>query len=287
MTCRTLRLLRVVARTVGSVAICHAAAANLLAQSAPPLGEYTCVQFSIAFSLQEQFRTHIVSGKSGLELAAGAGVQFLKAPLDVVVEAGNRYTLRGTTGRGTYAYNSRSGALTFTGDANLLKLTKYFVADDRTAVMAFEPSPGLFWQCDNITLRVPRAAATPARAPSTASPASMPAATGSATAQEFSGRFDGSYTCGAAPAALQLEMRAAADGALTAVFTAGGANGTPRLSYSMTGQWSGNRFRLVPGKWIEHPPNWEMVPLSGTLQGGRARGSISYPRCSTFDVTRK
>jgi hypothetical protein len=259
------------------------AEAQASAPPPPPLGVYTCVQFSLSAELQVQYKTHIVSGKSGLEVAPGWGVQFLKAPLDVVIEPGNRYTLRGTTGRGTYAYNERTGALTFTGDANLLKLLRYSIAADKTAIMAFEPSPGLNWQCDNIAFRVPRAAAAVAPAP----PTTLPVATGTATAQQFTGRFDGTYGCGQGRVALQLELRASPGGELRAVFTGGGTNAQPREVFSLTGEWRGNAFRLLPERWIDHPTNHVMTPLAGTLVDGKLSGIVNYPGCSTFDATRR
>jgi hypothetical protein len=257
-------------------------ATTALAQpsGAPPLGVYTCVQFSLSAQLQVQYKTNLVTRRQGLEIGDGWNVSFMKAPIDVVLEPGNRYTLRGPMARGTYTWNERTRALTFTGDANLLKLLRFAVAADRTAILSFEPSPGLNWQCDNIAFRIPRAAAA-------APPTTLPAATGTATAEDFTGRFTGTYICAQTHVALQLELRASPSGALRAVFSGGGTNAQPRVSFSLTGEWRGNAFRLLPEKWIEHPANYVMIPLAGTLQNGRVSGIVNYPRCETFEAARQ
>jgi hypothetical protein len=77
------------------------------------------------------------------------------------------------------------------------------------------------------------------------------------------------------------------DGSLTAIFTGGGVNGTPRERYSLNRAWTNQGLSLQPDKAIEQPPNSVMAPLADTLQGGRILGRVVHPQCTQLVVDRK
>ncbi len=105
--------------------------------------------------------------------------------------------------------------------------------------------------------------------------------------ESLSGHFEGSYFCRQGETAIQLDMRAAANGTLAAIATFGGNNGIPRGRYSLTGNVTGNSFRLVPEKWIEQPTNYVMTALSGAIERGAISGTVESPTCSTMSLIRK
>jgi Lipoprotein LpqB beta-propeller domain len=105
--------------------------------------------------------------------------------------------------------------------------------------------------------------------------------------EPLSGHFEGTYFCSQGETAIQLDMRAGANGTLAAIVTFGGTNGIPRGRYSLTGNVTGNSFRLSPEKWIEQPANYVMTALSGAIERGAISGTVESPTCSTMSLIRK
>jgi hypothetical protein len=62
----------------------------------------------------------------------------------------------------------------------------------------------------------------------------------------------------------------------------------PNGSYELTGNFSAAKgLVLIPDYWINQPPGYEMVGLSGPSPSGNSmHGTVQGVNCTTFSVTR-
>src|SRR5262249_7642096 len=108
----------------------------------------------------------------------------------------------------------------------------------------------------------------------------------------LTGTWTGSYTCGQGKTGLRLVIHPAPDGTLTATFdfyAVPGNPGIPSGSFTMTGTYSAAGLDLMPDYWISQPPGYSMVGLNAgppAKADTTLNGSVSYPGCTTFTVTR-
>jgi len=105
----------------------------------------------------------------------------------------------------------------------------------------------------------------------------------------------GFYECAQGKTALQLTLDLDTDSTVSAIFDFGPHPdnvAVPPGSYRLTGRWGEDGARLVvdlvPDRWINQPPNYEMVGLSAATgsRRQRMRGQISNPSCGALDVQR-
>jgi WD40-like Beta Propeller Repeat len=138
---------------------------------------------------------------------------------------------------------------------------------------------------------LPAGSATGTSAPGAAStPVTTSAATPAPTAarpESLTGHFEGTYVCSAGETAMELDIRAAPDGTLTATMSFGGSANARVGRYALAGRWTGNSFQLAPEKWVDQPPNYVMTPLSGTISGGVIAGRVEHPRCGAMRLQRR
>lgn len=109
---------------------------------------------------------------------------------------------------------------------------------------------------------------------------------GSAFAQSadlFGGDWSGAYMCQQGQTPMTLLMLPRDDGSVTAAmeFTVGDTKG----SYRLTGRpGRDGSLKLVPANWIRRPEGFEMVGLTGRLEGSRFSGRIDHSACGEFSV---
>jgi len=132
-----------------------------------------------------------------------------------------------------------------------------------------------------------------ATASAKASPASPAAGPRSALSPaRLTGTWTGTYLCPQGRTGLRLVLRAASNGALAATFDfypVDGNPGVPSGSFTLTGSYSAQGFRLRPGHWISKPPDYLMVSLTGPAPGKNdttLTGAVTGPGCTTFSVSR-
>ncbi len=121
-------------------------------------------------------------------------------------------------------------------------------------------------------------------------------AAGPAAAQTNSaglaGTWRGSYTCAQGLTALTLVITGAGENlAARFEFSAHPSNpGVPSGSFTLAGRFEAKtgEITLTPVSWIDRPPDYQMVPLSGRVRdGGRAiAGRVLTEGCSSFSVER-
>jgi hypothetical protein len=135
----------------------------------------------------------------------------------------------------------------------------------------------------------PPAATASVKAPS-ASPGTGP---GSALSPaRLTGTWTGAYFCPQGWTGLRLVLKAASNGALTATFDfypVDGNSGVPSGSFTLTGSYSVQGFRLRPGHWISVPPDYLMVGLAARAPGNHdttLTGTVIGAGCTTFSVSR-
>jgi hypothetical protein len=135
------------AAAVTTLAACSTSAS---AQTPPPprAGVYECVIMSLSVQAMNEFRTNLVTGTRGLELAMRPGLQVTRAPFDLILDGRGGYTARGAVGRGRYSYNTQSGRISFDGDISMLTARQYFVTKGVSALV-FESRTGAIWQCEH------------------------------------------------------------------------------------------------------------------------------------------
>lgn len=98
----------------------------------------------------------------------------------------------------------------------------------------------------------------------------------------------GRYVCAQGETDLDLRIENVTADSVEATFIfAHGPSGAAG-SYRMRGTISpSGRMRLVPSAWIQRPPNYVMVGMSGELRGDTFSGRIDDPSCSEFVVRRR
>ncbi|HEU0013519.1 MAG TPA: hypothetical protein VFQ45_07530 [Longimicrobium sp.] len=100
-------------------------------------------------------------------------------------------------------------------------------------------------------------------------------------ARALSGTWSGTYGCWQGETGLELRLRGARSGEVTAVFRffPVASNTTPAVakgSYRMRGAYgTDGRLVLRPHAWIDAPANYVMVSLDGRVSGGRFTGTVS------------
>jgi Protein kinase domain len=144
----------------------------------------------------------------------------------------------------------------------------------------------------------PRAQTHPPASPTAtasakAPPASPDAGPGSALSPaRLTGTWTGTYFCPQGWTGLRLVLKAASNGTLAATFDfypSNGHSGVPSGSFTLTGSYSAQGFRLRPGHWISEPPDYLMVGLKALAPGNNdttLTGTVTGPGCTTFSVSR-
>lgn len=112
-----------------------------------------------------------------------------------------------------------------------------------------------------------------------------------ATSAAMAGQWMGTYTCSQGLTGLTLSVSAGTDDKLTGRFSfyAVPANpGVPAGSYTMTGTYyPGGSFSLTGQTWINQPPGFEQVDLTGTIQAGGTELAGTVPQCgSAFTLSK-
>lgn len=108
-----------------------------------------------------------------------------------------------------------------------------------------------------------------------------------AAADGIAGSYSGRYHCGDWRS-LELQVREAGNGRISAVFTFPVAPNAGMGSYQLVGQFDpgSGRFHLEPQQWIRRPPGFNMVGMEGVRDSAtRAlRGKISNFNCDAFEL---
>jgi hypothetical protein len=192
------------------------------------------------------------------------------------------YRLTGSGNTGGYTVDRSTRLPTFTGDLKIM---------DVRPITGREHAFFLVYQDMAFECGLASAATAPVTAsgpPRPQTPRTPPRPNGPpATAASFTGHFEGTYVCGQGETSMQLDTRAAAGGELVAVMNFGGEANRPRGRYTLTGNWTGNAFRLAPEKWLEQPTGYSMTAISGTLDGGAITGSVEAAGCGAMSLQRK
>ena len=107
----------------------------------------------------------------------------------------------------------------------------------------------------------------------------------------LNGDWIGSYTCSAGRSGLTLSLKVTGPGEMEGVFKFRIGGAVPAAgSYKMQGTFDVNTssISLHGVSWIEQPPGYVMVDLSGTLDNaGRViNAKVLYPSCSDFKVSK-
>lgn len=105
--------------------------------------------------------------------------------------------------------------------------------------------------------------------------------------------WQGRYVCAQGVTGLTLSVRPVGADRVAATFTFYAVPENPRVptgSYTMTGVLSPTSevVNLVPERWVQQPPGYVMVAMSGTfdVQRGVMRGRIDGPGCTEFALHR-
>ena len=182
------------------------------------------------------------------------------------------YRLSGRGSTGGYRFDQANEQLSFTGDLSIMKVSRF----DSTRSTFFITYQTLSYQCS--------LAAANAVTPPTLNKSQGQAIT---SPEDLTGRFVGSYACNQTDRALQLDLKANAEGLLVALLSFGGTNQTPKGSYTLQGSWEGSTFKLDPVAWVSQPSGFRMTALIGQFEGKRLTGFIVSPACKDFIVTRE
>jgi hypothetical protein len=113
----------------------------------------------------------------------------------------------------------------------------------------------------------------------------------SAAAAVIGGDWEGRYTCSQGLTGLDLKIsRPGHGGSLSATFSfypLPANPGVPVGIYTMRGRYhSASKIVLNGRRWLVHPAGYVMVGLSGRLSGGRFRGTVDGPSCTTFSASK-
>jgi hypothetical protein len=105
------------------------------------------------------------------------------------------------------------------------------------------------------------------------------------------GVWNGTYTCNQGLSGMRLTITGSGGDTVKATveFYAVASNpGVPDGSYVLTGNYSSSSgLVLIPDYWINQPPGYEMVGLSGPPpQGNAMHGTVQGENCTTFSITR-
>ena len=105
--------------------------------------------------------------------------------------------------------------------------------------------------------------------------------------------WQGRYVCAQGVTGLTLSVRPVGPDRVSATFTFYALPENPRVptgSYTMTGVLSPSSevVSLVPERWVQQPPGYVMVAMSGTfdVSAGVMRGRIDGPGCTEFRLYR-
>jgi len=97
----------------------------------------------------------------------------------------------------------------------------------------------------------------------------------------------GAYMCAQGETNLILTIESAGGSNVIAVFAFAAPDGA-RGSFQLSGRLaSDGRLQLAPSRWINRPPGYDMVGLTGRLNGDTLSGRIDNPACGAFSVRRE
>jgi hypothetical protein len=98
----------------------------------------------------------------------------------------------------------------------------------------------------------------------------------------------GTYTCAQGRTDLVLHVERVMGSHVEAVFEFLHGPSNAGGSYRMRGTLNDDgTVRLIPGAWIDQPPGYVTVGMSGRVQGDAFTGRIDNPSCGTFSVRRR
>jgi hypothetical protein len=98
----------------------------------------------------------------------------------------------------------------------------------------------------------------------------------------------GTYVCAQGRTDLVLHIDRVAADTVDAVFefshSPSGAGG----AYQMRGTIDGSAgVHLVPGRWLDQPPNYVSVGMTGAVRGDAFTGRMDNPSCGSFTLQRR
>jgi hypothetical protein len=101
-------------------------------------------------------------------------------------------------------------------------------------------------------------------------------------------QWRGSYVCPQGETSLVLRVREVRGNAVVAVFDFDHPPTNVHGAYLVSGTYNPREHALAlePVRWLNRPPNYVMVGLSGTLGPGERQyeGRITYPDCEDFSL---
>ena len=97
----------------------------------------------------------------------------------------------------------------------------------------------------------------------------------------------GTYVCAQGETDLVLGMQADESGSVNAIFRFSSPDGTTG-SYHMHGTMRDDGVvHLIAGSWIQRPPNYVTVGMTGRIQGNVFAGRIDNSSCGAFSLTKR
>jgi len=111
------------------------------------------------------------------------------------------------------------------------------------------------------------------------------------TERDVAGVWTGKYVCGQGETGLRLSLRGTTEGRVDGTFEFFPVPSNPEVlegSFQVEGWYSGTELVLNGREWVQQPPGYETVGLSGTvsLNPTTFNGTVLHPTCSTFTLRR-
>jgi len=101
-------------------------------------------------------------------------------------------------------------------------------------------------------------------------------------------KWKGSYLCGQGKTHLELEIVGVQDGTVDAIFRFHHRPSGARGAYHMSGSLQPKgHLSLSAGEWIERPPGYITVNMTGAIKKRRYAGRIDNDSCGAFSVMRQ
>lgn len=125
----------------------------------------------------------------------------------------------------------------------------------------------------------------------TASPPAAPTSAPVVKDADVTGTWIGDYRCPQGKTGLRLTVEQHSTGVVSGTFEFFPVPENPSVpegSFAMMGSVSGRQLTLAAGNWIQRPPGYETVGVSGEISpgGDSYAGKIQNPDCGSFSVRR-
>lgn len=101
------------------------------------------------------------------------------------------------------------------------------------------------------------------------------------------GTWKGSYSCPQGNTSARLVVSRSGDATTAVLFFDVATSTTPsRGRFRLNASGTADQYTLRPTKWIQRPPGFSMIELTGTIDGEAFKGEVTTPGCTTFAFRR-